>query len=108
MGGLTCPRCRRDLAAVHGSGDSLYGCAGAHVFSPRTLLGEQTRLASRILCDLEAALESKLALSSELASKADTDGQTHLLRYLEREIESGRETLALVQSQLRNDGDWSE
>lgn len=101
---LTCPLCRRELQAA---GGTLFRCGSAHVIGARTLLAEQSRLASAALREVAASLESTLALSGELASKAQADGQTHLLRYLEREIDFSRETLIFVQD-LRDGGDLNE
>jgi hypothetical protein len=98
---LNCPRCRNELRTAEGAGGLLFRCSGGHGYSARTLLAAQSRQAASLLGDVEAALESHLTLSGELASKAQVDGQRHLLDYLDRMIDAGRETLGFVQSNLR-------
>ena len=55
---------------------------------------------------MEASLETHLAFTAELASKAQLQGQRHLLHYLERVMDSGHETLGFVQEQLREPEDF--
>ena len=86
----------------------LFRCPGGHGYSARSLLAEQSKLASRLLGEVEASLESQLALSGELASRAHVDGQRHLLDYLEGLIDSGRDTLGFVQGNLRDPGTSEE
>jgi len=97
---LNCPRCRNELRAAEGAGGLLFRCSGGHGYTARTLLAEQSKLAANLLGDVEAALESHLTLSGELASRAEVDGQRHLLDYLDQIIDAGRDTLGFVQTSL--------
>jgi hypothetical protein len=103
---LSCPCCRTELRTVDGPAGLLYRCPDGHGYTSQGLLAEQARLAARILRDLEASLEAQLAFSAELASRARLQGQRHLLRYLERVMDSGRETLGFVQGRLREQDDF--
>jgi hypothetical protein len=105
---LSCPRCRSELRAVEGSAGLFYRCLSGHGFSAKSLLNEQSKLATQILGTVEACLESQLSLSGELASRAQVDGQRHLLGYLERVIDVSRDTLGFVQSQMHDGGDATE
>jgi len=80
----------------------LYQCSDGHSYTPQGLLAEQAKLAARILRDVEESLENQLAFSAELASRAQVDGRSHLLRLLERSLDSSRETLGFVQASLRD------
>lgn len=62
-----------------------------------SLLEEQSLLAAKILAGVEASVESQLALAGELASRAEADGQRHLVQYLERVIDGRRRMLGFVQ-----------
>lgn len=105
---MSCPRCRNELRTAEGAAGLLFRCPGGHGYSARSLLAEQSELASRLLGEVEASLESQLALSGELASRAQVDGQRHLLDYLERVIDAGRDTLGFVQGSLRESGSSEE
>jgi hypothetical protein len=105
---LTCPCCRTELRALEGPAGRLYRCSEGHGYTPRGLLAEQEKLAARILRDVKATLETQLAFSAELASRAGADGQHRLLRYLDRVMDSGHQTLGFVQGSLREHDDLSE
>jgi len=98
---LTCPRCRIPLRTVEGSAGLLYRCSEGHGYMALSLLEEQSKLAARILGEVEASLDSQIALATEMASKAEGDGQRHLEQYLERVREAHQDTLGFVQSKLR-------
>ena len=101
---VTCPCCRRELSAVPGTESPLYQCGGGHTYSADVLLAEQTESATELLREVEATLEIKIALSGDLASKAQEEGQSLLLRYLERDLDRSRATLGFVRDQLREAG----
>lgn len=88
---------------IQGSSGPLYRCDDGHGYTSQSLLTEQAKLAARILRDIEASLESHLALSAELVLNAREEEQPHLVRYLERVLDAGRETLGFVQARLRED-----
>jgi hypothetical protein len=50
-------------------------------------------------------LESMIALSADLASAAREDGPPLLLRYLDRELDGGKKTLAFVRGRLLGETD---
>jgi hypothetical protein len=102
---LSCPCCRTELRTAEGPAGSLYRCADGHGYTSQGLLAEQGRLSARILRDVESSLEAHLSFSAELASKAQLQGQRHLLRYLERVMDAGRDTLGFVRERLREPDD---
>jgi len=87
---------------AEGAAGLLFRCAGGHGYSARSLLAEQSGLAARLLGDIEASLENHLALTGELALRAQVHEQRHLLDYLDRVIDSARDTLGFVRANLRD------
>jgi hypothetical protein len=63
-----------------------------------SLLDEQSQLVAKLLDRVEDALERRMSLAGELASRAEA---RHHLRYLERVIDESRDTLEFVQGSLR-------
>ena len=103
---LSCPCCRTELRATEGPAGFLYRCPDGHGYTAQGLLAEQGRLSARILRDIESSLEAHLAFSADLASKAQLQGQSRLHRYIERVMDSGRETLGFVQERLQEPEDF--
>jgi hypothetical protein len=101
---VNCPFCRRELRPAGGT----YRCAERHEFSTVQLLAEQSALASWLLGRVVGRLESTIALSADLASSAREEGPPSLLRYVERELDGGKKTLAFVRGRLLDDPDELE
>ena len=102
---MGCPLCRTLLRHLAGEKGGRYRCAAGHEFSPLGLLWEQSKRSVQLLRNVESSIQAHLAVSGELASHAQLEGQAHLLQYLERSIDVGRDTLETVQDGLREEGE---
>jgi len=75
---LTCPDCRGSLSEAEDGGLTEFRCRVGHVFSPRSLLAEQSASQERLLYSALVALEEGAVLLDRLAYKLGPESREKL------------------------------